>query len=275
MIEFSVQNLNFKDTLECGQIFRFKPFDGGFIVFSLGECAILKSDGQKSIIDCTSDCYFDSFFDLSFDYAAVAEKIKGYGFEKLTKASSMYPGLRILRQDKTEALFSFIISQNNNIPRIKSTIEKTCEKLGETKTFKGIEYKAFPTAEAFARQSEDFYKSLGYGYRAEYVLNTARLVSDGKLDLSSLDKLPTPELKAELLKIKGVGDKVADCVIFFGFHRSDAFPVDTWIEKIYREDFKGSLTDRKKISKYFTDLFKEDSGYVQQYLFYAKRNGTL
>ena len=183
MIEFSAQNLNFKDTLDCGQIFRFKPFDGGFIVFSLGECAILKSDGQKSIIDCTSDCYFRSFFDLSFDYAAVVEKIKGYGFEKLTKASSLYPGLRILRQDKTEALFSFIISQNNNIPRIKSTIEKTCEKLGETKTFKDIEYKAFPTAEAFARETEDFYKSLGYGYRAEYILNTARLVSEGKLDL--------------------------------------------------------------------------------------------
>ncbi|HBK02220.1 MAG TPA: 8-oxoguanine DNA glycosylase [Clostridiales bacterium] len=275
MIEFSAQNLNFKDTLDCGQIFRFKPFDGGFIVFSLGECAILKSDEKTSFIDCTSESYFSSFFDLAFDYSAVAEKIKGYGFEKLTKASSLYPGLRILRQDKTEALFSFIISQNNNIPRIKSTIEKTCDKLGETKIFKGIEYKAFPTVEAFASKDEDFFKSLGYGYRAEYILNTARLITDGKLDLSSLDKLPTPELKSELLKIKGVGDKVADCALFFGFHRSDAFPVDTWIEKLYREDFNGTLTDRKKISKYFTDIFKENSGYVQQYLFYAKRNGTL
>ena len=244
-------------------------------MFSLDECAVLKLDREKSYIDCTSDEYFSRFFDLSFDYSLLGKRIKGYGLDKLSKASSLYHGLRILRQDKFEALISFIISQNNNIPRIKSTIERLCDSLGTKKRFKDIEYKAFPTAKSLATKDENFYKSLGLGYRAEYIVNTSKLVADGKLDLASLGMLSTNELKSKLLSIKGVGNKVADCVLLFGFHRTDAFPVDTWIEKLYHEDFNGMLTDRKKISNYFLDLFKEDSGYVQQYLFYAKRNGTL
>ena len=120
-------------------------------------------------------------------------------------------------------------------------------------------------------QSVDFYKSIGLGYRADYFYSLANRIKDG-FDVNSLDVLPTKELKKELLSIYGVGPKVADCVSLFGFHRSDAFPVDTWIEKVYREDFSGELTDRTKIADYFTDRFKDNSGYYQQYLFYYKRS---
>ena len=111
---------------------------------------------------------------------------------------------------------------------------------------------------------------MGLGYRAEYMKNLSEELKNGLLEEAS--SLSGEKLKARLLKIKGIGEKVADCACLFGFHKTDSFPVDVWLEKVYREDFKGELTDRKKITAYFTQKFGQDSGYFQQYLFYYKRS---
>jgi N-glycosylase/DNA lyase len=166
-------------------------------------------------------------------------------------------------------IYSFIISQNNNIPRIKGIISRICGGLGEKRSFLGEDYFTFPTSLALASKPENYYKSLGAGYRDKFIYTTAnRIVAEGIDRLYSLDGAA---LKKELLTYLGIGDKVADCICLFGFAKADSFPVDTWIEKIYREDFGGTLTDRKKINSYFTSMFGEYSGYIQQYLFYAKR----
>ena len=115
-----------------------------------------------------------------------------------------------------------------------------------------------------------FYESIGLGYRAKYIKNLADSIANG-LDVEKFNDLTTKELKQKLLSILGVGPKVADCIALFGFHRSDSFPVDTWIEKVYIEDFKGTIKDRAKIADYLVDRFKDNSGYYQQYLFYHKR----
>ena len=175
-----------------------------------------------------------------------------------------------MNQDPTETLFSFIISQNNKIPRIKGIIEKLCTALGEKKKFKEIEYYAFPTIEKMAEKSSGFYKSLSLGYRADYIYKLSLEMKNG-FTISKLSGLSTPELKRALLKIYGVGPKVADCVMLFGFHRADSFPVDTWIDKVYRENFNGTLKDRAKIADWFLNEFKENAGYFQQYLFHYKR----
>ena len=158
------------------------------------------------------------------------------------------------------------------IPRIKAIIERTASALGEKKSFLGEEYFTFPTAKVLAAKDETFYKELGYGYRARYIVEVANAIVSGKIDLDKISGLSTETLKKSLMTLMGVGAKVADCIALFGYHRVDSFPVDTWIEKLYKEDFKGDLTDRNKITEWFLNEFKEYSGYVQQYVFYYKRS---
>lgn len=275
MIKYPNTYFNIKDTLDCGQVFRFKPYKNGFLSFALDHCAYVYEEGGYIVVDGDDDGFWYGYFDLGENYAAIVDKILSCGVDKVTYACKAYKGIRILRQSKYEAFISFIISQNNNIPRIKSIIERVCAALGEKKTFKGIEYNAFPTLENLATAGEDLFTSLGLGYRAEYVNKAAISLLSGEIDLEYLSTLPPFELKQALLIIKGVGNKVADCTLLFGFHKTDAFPVDTWIEKLYHEDFDGKLTDRKKISEYFVSLFGEYAGLVQQYLFHAKRMNNL
>ena len=158
------------------------------------------------------------------------------------------------------------------IPRIKAIIERTAVALGEKKTFMGETYYSFPSASVLATKDESFYKELGYGYRARFMVEVANAIVNGEINLEEIKDLTTIELKKSLMKLKGVGAKVADCVALFGYHRVDSFPVDTWIEKLYKEDFKGDLTDRNKITEWLLNEFGEYSGYVQQYVFYYKRS---
>ena len=244
---------NVKDTLECGQIFRFKPFEKGYLVFSKDMACYAYNENGKAIIACETDDeeYFRNFFDLS------AEAGKG---------------IRILNQDKTETLFSFLTSQNNRIPRIKSIIERTCAARGVKNSFSGEEYYSFPSPKELFDEDVGFYNGLGYGYRSDFIRSTAKRLIENADELDKMAALSTKELKESLMSFKGVGPKVADCVSLFAYHKTDAFPVDTWIEKLYREDFNGAEKNRNKINEFFVNSFGEDSGYIQQYVFYYKRS---
>ena len=251
-IIFDNQYFNIKDTLDCGQIFRYKPFEKGYLVFSRDKCVYCYNEDGKAYIQLkeTEKGYFSNYFDLDRDYGLIVDSASKSGVDVLSKSAKLAKGVRILKQDAEEMLFSFMISQNNNIPRIKNSIDKLCTLLGE---------------------KIEFYKSIGLGYRAEYVKNLAQKIAQGYV-VSSLEKLSTKELKNQLVSIHGVGPKVADCVSLFGFNRTDSFPVDTWIEKVYVQDFKGNQKDRKKIADELTLKFGENAGFFQQYLFYYKRS---
>ena len=267
---FDKEYFDIESTLTCGQLFRFKKAEGGYACFSLDKCALLKMQGDKTVIsvDNKDAEYFYDYFDGGRDYNAVFSRAINSPFDIVKKAAEAGKGVRILKQNATETLFSFIISQNNNIPRIKGIIERLCIKLGDKKTFCGETFYSFPTAEKMAEMPESFYYSIGLGYRAPFIKRLADEIAAG----FSVEKLSCGNLKENLLRIFGVGNKVADCVMLFGFNKTDAFPVDTWIEKVYRENFNGNLTDRKKISEFFTKTFGADSGFIQQYLFYYKRS---
>lgn len=268
-IDYDARYFNPRDVLECGQIFRFEQYRDGYRVFSKDKACYVHTDGKKTVIECDDGDYFYNFFDLGRDYAAIIEKIEQFNVPVLTRSCNAASGLRLLNQNPEETIFSFIISQNNNIPRIKGIIERICKGLGEKREFMGEEYYTFPTAAALSQKDADYYKSLGAGYRDRFIVETARrIAAEGIENLKALD---AKELKRELLSYTGIGPKVADCVCLFGFSKVASFPVDTWIEKIYREDFGGTLKGRNAINAYFTSLFGEYSGYVQQYLFYAKR----
>ena len=167
-------------------------------------------------------------------------------------------GIRILRQDRWETLCSFIISQNNNIPRIKGIIGRLCEAFGE-RIDGGY---AFPSADRIASLTEEQLAPIRSGFRARYILDAARRVTDGRTDLDAVSAMIYDDAKKYLMQIKGVGNKVADCVLLFGYGFFDAFPKDVWIkrviEKYYGENFDESI-------------FKPYGGIAQQYLFYSER----
>jgi N-glycosylase/DNA lyase len=165
-------------------------------------------------------------------------------------------GLRLLKQEPFETLISFIISANNNIPRIRGTLEKLCRP-------------HFPNAEEMARLPVDFYKGIGCGYRAEYLVKTAQAARE--FDFEALRALETGALLERLQKFHGVGPKVADCIALFAYGRHDVFPVDTWVKKIYRDIFKKDGTP-KRIREDLINLYGESAGLAQQYLFYNKRS---
>ena len=270
-IKFKSDYFNIVDTLFCGQVFRFKPFKKGFLITSKNESCYLYENLGYFYLESEHADYFYNYFDLDKDYEKINSEILNYNDEFLTKIASLGKGIRILKQDLLETAISFIISQNNNVKRIQLILENLSKKAGERYEFMGEEYYAFPTLTEMKNLSVKDFKDLGLGYRSEYLYEFIKKLSSG-YDLERLKSLDTQNLTSELLKIKGIGKKVADCITFFGYGRTDSFPVDTWIEKIYVENFKGTEKDRVKISKNLVEKFGKLSGYVQQYAFYYKRS---
>lgn len=248
-------------TLECGQVFRFKPIEDGYRVHALDHVADVVVEDDRLEVRCDSADFFKKYFDFDTDYAAIQDSVRDGAL--LSEAIDFGRGIHILRQDPAEAIFSFIISQNNHIPRIKGIIERICEGLGE----KRDGYYAFPDVHALAAAGEEYFASIGAGYRAAYLDRVAKTLDNE--DISDWKTLDTENLRAKLLSLYGVGRKVADCILLFGFNRFDVFPVDTWIKKVFEEQYPGVPAD--KMSVLLTQKYGKYSGFVQQWLFYYKR----
>jgi N-glycosylase/DNA lyase len=203
-----------------------------------------------------------NYFDFSRDYGEL-KKVFSQSGEVLREAIAFSPGLRLMRQDVWETLVSFILSQNSNIPRIKKMIETLCECFGERLSCGGF---AFPSAEVLAKLSADDLAPVRSGYRAAYIIDAARRVASGKFDAVALEKLSSEEIKKALLEIHGVGAKVADCVLLYGFGRTECYPADVWIKRVMNAFFPNG----------FPCEIKNFSGIAQQFLFhYARANNCL
>ena len=274
MITFTFPNEYFspKATLECGQTFRFSPCgESAWLVLCADKACLLKEYAAEVHVSCeeADEQYFRGYFDLETDYAALLKEAEAFGVPVLFEAVRFGRGLRILNQDKAECLLSFIVSQQNNIPRIKGSLSRLCAALGEKKRFAGYDYYTFPSLERLAERDEDFYRSLGLGYRARYVAaSSKKLLEEG---FSSVEGKTGAELKRALTAYPGIGNKVADCISLFAFRETAAFTVDTCIARLYRENFGGAETDREKINRFFVEKFGPNAGIFQQYLFYYKR----
>lgn len=248
-----------KHILECGQIFRYEKLGENYKVIANNRLCTLIKDGECVIIKCSDTDYFVNFFDLDRDYGELRDKISKLGYEEEVNYGK---GIRLLRQEPFEMLVSFIISANNHIPRIRNTIEKLCRRYGVNRG----SYYAFPTAEALSEASVSELRLLGLGYRAEYILDTAKAVRDGAL--KNLESLSDDELRQALIAFRGVGGKVADCIMLFGYSRYRRFPVDTWVVKAYGREKR----EAKALERELTEKYGDLSGFVQQYVFYYKRN---
>lgn len=249
-------------TLDCGQCFRWSENDdGSWHAVVQGKKADVYTENQKLYV-CGdgsegNEKFWQSYFDLGRDYSSVCEKLKTDKW--LKKAIEAYPGIRILKQDPWETLCSFIISQNNNIPRIKGIIERLCTFFGED--LGGGDF-SFPSAERLAVLSEQDLAPIRSGFRAKYILDAARRVASGETELEKVAAMPIDEARAELQKIKGVGPKVAECALLYGFGRAEAFPVDVWVKRIMQELYPEGLPA----------CTENVEGIAQQYLFHWRRN---
>ena len=250
-------------TFECGQCFRWNDDGtGAYLGVASGSAAKVFVRDGKAFIECASGDidFWRGYLDMDTDYAAARKSVM-VG-EYLTECAEYGEGIRILRQDRWEALCSFIISQCNNIPRIKGIVEKLCSMFGEAfDTPWGVKY-AFPSAGRVALLEEPELAPLHAGYRAPYIINAARAVSSGELDLGYAASLDGDEARKYLKTLKGVGDKVANCAVLFGLHRLDAFPIDVWIKRALREHMPAGF-DPKTLGEY--------AGLAQQYMFFRER----
>lgn len=253
-------------TFECGQCFRWNAESGvSYVGVAWGRAVRIRKNGGSVFITGTLDDFekiWRDYFDLDRDYASIrcAICIDDY----MTEAAKYGAGIRILRQEKWEALCSFILSQNNNIPRIKRIIETFCRLFGEPLEFEGITYYAFPTVEKTASLTPEDLAPLRCGYRAPYILEAARAVAGGHLDLEALSVGAPEDALTALKKLNGIGDKVANCVVLFGLHMLNAFPVDTWIRKAISDNFGRSFDP---------SVFGAYAGLAQQYIYNYARNG--
>lgn len=254
-----------KSILSCGQMFRFFETENGFDVITGKNLAHIYEERDNVIIESNNPERFVEFFDLDTDYGEIKQKLSAEPI--LKDAIEFGKGIRIAKGEPEEIIFQFIVSQNNNIKRIQKIIEKISE-IGEPINEK---YKAFPSAKVLAKMPEEFFKNLGAGYRDKFLMQTAKILSE--TNISEKQLLQTKELDIWLQSLPGVGPKVASCILLFGFNRTECFPVDTWIEKVYRKYFyKGEMT-RPEISAFLSDKFETMSGIVQQYLFnYFQKN---
>lgn len=262
IIASEIECLDLGLTLDCGQAFRWAQNDNGEWCGVAGGyyLKIAKNDNGDIVFYDTSREAFENFwvhyFDLDKDYNEICQRLKG---DKLvSQAIDEYYGIRILNQEPWEALCSFVISQQNNIKRIKQLVNKICTKYG--KEIMPNVY-AFPTPNELAKASEDELRELGLGYRAEYLTLLSNAVANGEIDLEKIKAMPTDDARNELKKIRGVGSKVANCAMLFGMEFYDCVPVDTWINKAL---------------KYYPDGLPECfcgiEGIAQQYLFHWARN---
>ena len=275
-----LSQFNIKQILDCGQIFRY------FISGNVAE--VVSKDKYARIISCadrveilTEDVnYFERFFDLNRDYNEIKNKLKSDEF--LSSSIKFGYGIRILNQDLFEMIVSFIISANNNIKRIKNSLNHLCKQFGskidlfakyiEDSPLTSVQdgcYYAFPTLEQLKSATVQDFKNAGLGYRAEYMFDTIQKLNQDDLDRFLL--LDDDQQLQFLLSLKGVGEKVAHCIMLFAMHQTKVFPVDTWINKVYNDLTNTTCTNRKLISKTLSDRYGELSGYAQQYFFYYYR----
>lgn len=258
------RELDVVKTFECGQCFRWRPGeDGVYRGVAGGRAARVYPRGGDVYIEAEERDlpFWREYFDLGTDYAAARESVEVCDY--IRECAAYGEGIRILRQDKWEALCSFIISQCNNIPRIRGIVERLCALFGEELDAPWGRVYAFPGPEKLAPLDEEALAPLRSGYRAKYILEAARAVDSGALDLEAVSLLPRAEdCRAALKRLPGVGDKVANCAVLFGLHRMDAFPIDVWVKKALREHMPAGF-DPASLGEY--------AGLAQQYMFFRER----
>ena len=275
------KSFELKDIFDCGQCFRWNIQEDGSYIGVFGKNVLNVQKNKNQIIFegvCEKDIKqtVEKYFDLERNYEAIKTKLSK--IDDNMKTSIEYgKGIRILNQDLWETIISFIISANNNIPRIKGIIERLAEKYGDEIEYNGKKYYTFPTPEQLKDVTVDEYRKLGLGFRDIRLYETTKMILNNEVDLIKMRNNPnTIEVREELLKLSGVGPKVADCILLFSdLKRFEVFPIDVWVRRVmndlYIKQKDENKVSKKQIEKIAEEKFGDLAGLAQQYLFYWRR----
>lgn len=271
------KGLSLAQTLDCGQCFRWQPQpDGSWTGVAAGQ-AVQVQEVPGGLLELTGlagpdpdPAFWADYFALDLDYPALLDQMRA-AHKGLAGCIDCAPGIRVLRQPFFEALITFLISQNNNIPRIKGIVDRLCRGLGEPLDDGGTFY-AFPTAQRLAPLAEEDLAFLRAGWRSGYILDAARRVASGALSEEQLRALPLARARALLMEVRGVGPKVADCTLLYGLGRWDAYPIDVWVRRADQALFTSRVKDP---AAYLNRKTGGHAGIAQQYIFAWARTTSL
>ena len=265
---------------ECGQCFNFNlEEDGSYTAVFLAKIInLLEFDDYTLIRNVSLEEFYEIFydyFDLGTDYGSIKRDLSKSDI--LKEASDYGHGIRILNQELFETTISFIISANNQIPRIKKAVRIISERYGKPiGEYMGRTYYEFPSPQVLAKvDPEDLREYARVGFRDVRIVETAKAFVDGFLDFDNEKNLSDIDLKKKLMSLPGIGPKVADCIILFAYHRRETFPVDVWIKRVMETLFIGKEVPKKQVDDYAREIFGDLAGYAQQYLFYYGRENAI
>ena len=277
----NVKSFELRDIFECGQCFRWnKQEDGSYTGVFKNNVLNVKKNKDEIIFEgiCENEIQqtVKNYFDLNRNYEKIKEQLSKID-QNMKKSIEYGNGIRILNQDLWETIISFIISANNNIRRIKGIIERLSEKYGDEIKYKGNKYYTFPTPEQLKNVTVEEYRKLGLGFRDIRLYETTKMILNKQVDIENMKNNPnTIEVREELLKLSGVGPKVADCILLFSdLKRFEVFPIDVWVRRVmndlYIKNEDETKVNKKQIEKIANEKFGDLAGLAQQYLFYWRR----
>lgn len=269
------ENINLENTLMNGQVFRVTKEDDSSYTIVINDRVInIKDDDNYLVINSNKldnlESVIKEYFDLNRDYESINKSLLDKDIT-LKEVISFNHGHKVLRQDKFEMFISYIISQNNNVKRISNTINYLSKKYGTKVNFNDNDYYLFPTYAQIKNITLEELRLSGVGFRDKYIINALNVIKDNPNFLSELDNMETVNALNELMKIKGIGKKVASCILLFGYGRFDVFPIDTWVRK-YVSKIIGIKDDINVISEYMSSKYGKYSGLVIQYFYNFERN---
>lgn len=255
----------------CGQCFRFEKDAGGYV--GVARKRVFRVRGIENGFVCSGsvgDEYFlRNFFDLEQSYRNIENRFKKDPV--LAKAVEYAAGMRLLNQEPFETIITFIISANNHVERIRRIVRNLCARCGEKIMFEEKEYYTFPEPEILAGLTEAEWREVGTGYRAEYLADTVNCIAQG-FDLERFYYMEYYEAKAELMKLKGIGPKVADCILLFAYQKKNAFPMDVWMKRVLKELYGFVPKNDREAIIFSEKTFGDCAGIAQQYLFHYMRS---
>lgn len=276
-----IKSFELRDIFDCGQCFRWnEQEDGSYTgIIKNGVLNVKKEESNvifSGLLNEDIEKVCNEYFDLNTDYELIKEKLSTVD-DNLKKSIEYGEGIRILNQDLWECIISFIISANNNIPRIKKIIDRISENYGEGIIWNDKKYYTFPTEKELSKASVEDLRKLGLGFRDKRVYTTTKMILNKEVDLNEIIKLDNSnEIREKLLSLDGVGEKVADCIMLFSLKRFDVFPVDVWVRRVMNELYIKNENEEKvnktEVRKIAEEKFGSLAGIAQQYLFYYRKN---
>lgn len=273
MIKIKVDNLNLKDTITCGQIFRFKELEDSYIVVLKDRVVKLKYDKGYLYVSSNDENNLEEviryYLDLNRDYESINKKLikNNPDLKDIIQYSS---GLKMIQQDPFETLISYIISANNRVLMISKVVDNIAHYYGKKVEFEGDEYYLFPDIDELKTCSKEILRSLKTGFRDEYIYDVVNKINNGEFNLSNINNMTTEDALNYLQTNKGIGEKVASCILLFAYSRFDVFPIDTWVKKYMKEKY--NIEGVKNIKDFSIKSYGEYSGLIIQYMFNYSRN---